>query len=313
MASQVSWRDLRRGLTLIELLVSLTIVGILASLALPAVLAARAAAQRLGCQSNLRQLGLALLSYHDFHATFPFGWNSHGTGWSAMILPQIEQINLYHTLHFEERTGGNWDSGSPNTQACAMRLELFRCPSLSQPQQLDYNGMPGRVPASYRGCASSVALTDSPNRVQGGLTLREPRQNGIFFGHSRIAFADVRDGTSSTILLGESSTDPLFLQDGQAMDYWYFGSPQIDPWNEEGLAGTEFSEFVGSTAAPLNARFRPRINGHVKEISFGSYHRGGAQFCFADGSVRWLNEAVNRLVYRALGSRAGHEVVTGRY
>ena len=83
------------GFTLIELLVVVAIIGVLIALLLPAVQMARESARRATCTNNLKQIGLALTNYAEVHRTYPFGWNNHGTGWTAMILPFIDQEPLY--------------------------------------------------------------------------------------------------------------------------------------------------------------------------------------------------------------------------
>ena len=88
------------------------------------------------------------------------------------------------------------------------------------------------------------------------------------------------------------------------MDHWAIGSAQIDG------SGTEYSEFCGSTAVRINARYSAAINGHQKEVAFGSYHPAGAIFVFGDGSVHFLSESIDEELYIAMGSRAGGEVVT---
>jgi prepilin-type N-terminal cleavage/methylation domain-containing protein/prepilin-type processing-associated H-X9-DG protein len=301
----------RRGFTLIELLVVVALIGILVALLLPAVQQAREAMRRASCQNNLKQLGVALHNYHDRVRVFPFGWDTHGTGWSAMILPELEQQSLFDTIVFSE--SANWGSTS-NQDAAGTLVPVSRCPSLVQPEHVDNDGIPRRVPVSYRGCGASDVMTDDAGTAPPGFrSFQELEHNGIFYGCSHVALRDILDGTSTTILLGESYTDVDFIQDGNAMDYWFLGSPQIDPCRCDGsAAGTEFTEFVGSTAARLNARWIASSSGYEKEMSFGSYHAGGAYFCFADGSVRFIAEGVDHSLYRALGSRHGSEVI-GRF
>ena len=305
------------GFTLVELLVVIAIIGVLVGLLLPAVQAAREAARRMSCSNNLKQMGLALHNYHDTFNVFPYGWDNRGASWSTHILRQIEQGNLYETLIFQESGPGNWayDDG-PNEIACGTLIDTYRCPSMAIAEHRTNNGIPGRVPASYRGNAGSKSSSDDTSTIviPGTLSLENLNQDGMFYACSRIKFRDLSDGTSNTLMLGESYTDPAFVKDGQAMDHWYIGSPQADPCRcNGGTGGTEFTEFVGTTIAPINARrVDPTLHGSLMELSFGSYHVSGAQFVLADGSVKFLSETMNMATYQGLSSRNGKEVL-GEY
>jgi prepilin-type N-terminal cleavage/methylation domain-containing protein len=307
-------RALPRGFTLVELLVVIAIVGILIALLLPAVQSAREAARRTTCANNLKQIGLALHNYHDTFRRFPFGWDDRGSGWTLHILPFAELGTIYDTIHFQEDGPGNWSSGSANQAACETVIPMFRCPTMPIAEHFDYNGIARRVPASYRGNAGSEASSDNASTIviPGSRSLEELRQNGMFYGCSRVRLDDVRDGTSNTILVGESYTDPEFVKDGQGMDFWYIGSPQADPYHcGSGSGGTEFSEFVGTTLAPMNAYLKhPGTHGCLMELSFGSYHSGGAQFVIGDGNVRFIVDTIDPAIYRGLGSRDGGEIVS---
>ena len=304
----------RHGFTLVELLVVIAIIGVLVGLLLPAVQAAREAARRMSCSNNLKQIGLALHTYHDTFRVFPYGWDNRGTTWSTHVLPQIEQANLYETLVFQESGPGNWayDDG-PNEAAAGTYIPTFRCPSMAIPEHVDNNGIPGRVPTSYRGNAGSEASSDDTSTIviDGSKALENIDQDGMFFACSKMKFRDILDGTSNTFLIGESYTDPTFGKDGQAMDHWTIGSPQADPCRcDGGTGGTEFSEFVGTTIAPVNARrIDPTLHGRLMELSFGSYHVGGAQFTLCDGSVRFVSDSVDMETYQAASSRDGKEVL----
>jgi prepilin-type N-terminal cleavage/methylation domain-containing protein len=292
---------LRRAFTLVELLVVIAIIGVLVALLLPAVQAARESARRASCSNNLKQHGLALHNYHDTYLTFPMGWSNRGQGWSAMILPQIEQKPLYDTLQWAE--SNNWDTNdTPNERACGTLIKVYRCPSAAIPEYVNNQGIPQRVPATYRGVASSTATSDDPSTANNGRHLELRTLEGLFFGDSRIQMSDILDGTSNTAAFGECKWE-TFSQDGNQMDFWYIGSPQIDPWPN----ATEFSEFVGSTGVPYNARSQPALSGYVKELSFSSFHPGGAMWTFGDGSVKFLSYTMNAAAYQAIGSRSGGE------
>ncbi len=302
----------RSAFTLVELLVVIAIIGVLVGLLLPAVQSAREAARRMSCSNNLKQIGLGMHNYHDTFGKFPYGWDTRGTTWSAHILPQIEQGSLYETLVFQESGLGNWgtDDG-PNETAAGTYIGTYRCPSMALPEHMENGSIPERVPASYRGSAGTKATSDDTSTaLPGTISLENLDQDGIFYACSKTKFRDILDGTSHTIMIGESYNDPGFTKDGQGMDYWYIGSPQADPCRcDGGTGGTEFSEVVGTTIAPINSRIRhPEMHGRLMELSFGSYHTGGAHFLLCDGSVQFITESVNQEVYEGLGSRDGREV-----
>jgi prepilin-type N-terminal cleavage/methylation domain-containing protein len=307
-------KSLRNAFTLVELLVVIAIIGILVGLLLPAVQAAREAARRMSCSNNMRQIGLALHNYESSVKKMPFGWNTHGTLWSAMVLPYMEQNNLYNTLIFRESGVGNWDSGSANTIACETVVSTFRCPSMPLPEHMDYNGITRRVPSSYRGNAGSDISSDdtSTRPVPNTKSLEMIDLDGIFYACSKTRFADVTDGLSNTIFIGESHTDPDFVKDGQGMDFWIIGSPQADPCAcNGGTGGTEFTEAVGSTFVQLNAQIKaPGVSGQLMELSFGSYHVGGAMMMMGDGSISFVSDTIDATVFRALGSRNMGEVAS---
>jgi prepilin-type N-terminal cleavage/methylation domain-containing protein/prepilin-type processing-associated H-X9-DG protein len=305
----------RRAFTLVELLVVIAIIGILVSLLLPAVQAAREAARRMSCSNNLKQIGLAMHNYESAIKKLPFGWNTHGTLWSAMILPYMEQTNLYSTLAFSEAI--NWDAANNNRVACETVVPAFRCPSMPLPEHMNYNGIAGRVPTSYRVVGGTIVSSDDKStRVGfGGLSAAATNSfedvilDGSFYACSSTRFGDVLDGLSNTIFVGESHTDPAFVKDGQGMDFWTIGSPQVDPCNcKGGSGGTEASEAAGSMIVQINAQLRtPGISGELMEVAFGSYHTGGAMFLMGDGSVTFLSDSTDMIVYRAAGSRNGGE------
>ena len=304
----------RRGFTLVELLVVIAIIGILIALLLPAVQAARESARRMSCSNNLKNLGLAMHNYHDTVGSFPYGFSDLEALWTAPILPYVEQRPLHDTLIFRESGVGNWNSGSANTVACETLVSTFRCPSMAAPLFLNNEGISKRVPVSYRGCAGSDVYSDDRSTIPstapaGARALEEIDLNGMFWGNSGVRMADVLDGTSNTIMIGESLTDPGFVKDGQGMDYWQFGSPQTGGWVSGGRGGTEYSEGLGSTGPKMNARRDPTQPGVIMEMSFGSFHPQGAMFVFADGSVRFIAQTVDLPTYRALGSRIGGEVL----
>jgi len=300
----------KKAFTLVELLVVIAIIGILVGLLLPAVQAAREAARRMSCSNNMRQISLGLLNYESAFKVLPSGWNTHGTFWSAAILPQIEQSNLYQTLVFTE--SANWDIvGSPNYKACQTQISTYRCPSGIYLNPVAYNGIDNRSPVSYRANGGNRVSSDdaSTRTIAGTQSFQEINLNGVMHGCSRIRLADIIDGLSRTVLIGESRTDPDFGKDGQGMDWWGIGGPQVDPCRcDGGTGGTEFTEAAGSMLMQPNvAVLKPATNGYLMEVAFGSFHQGGTMFGKADGSVTFVSDSIDITIFRATGSRNGGE------
>jgi prepilin-type processing-associated H-X9-DG protein len=140
-----------------------------------------------------------------------------------------------------------------------------------------------------------------------------PASDGIFYFNSKTAMRDIRDGLSTTVLLGESLPDQeLFGIDysgnNQKVDHWYIGSGEFAGYNSPWLS-RENSECVGSTACPLNSLFIPDSPINDKELCFGSAHPQGANLSFADGHIQFVNDEVDADVRMAIGSRRGNETV----
>jgi prepilin-type N-terminal cleavage/methylation domain-containing protein len=322
----------RRAFTLIELLVVIAIIAILIALLLPAVQQAREAARRTQCRNNMKQLGLAIHNYHDNFTVFPYAWGSVQETWSALVLPYMDQAPLYNTLVWHRTPTDDWSTITstsptwPNKVACGVQVPALRCPSLALPDSFSNSGIPNRKPASYRVVTGSLIASDdnstrpAPYNAAPYTSLefspaRDPGVNGIMVGAGSTKMRDITDGTTNTVMVGESYTDPQYSKDGQGMDYWNFFIPQIWDnntnrcWSAGNGSGTEHTEAAGSTLVRINARLNPTIHGVLMEVSFGSYHVGGAFFTMGDGSVKFLSDNIDAALYQALGSRNGGEVV----
>src|SRR5262245_22393651 len=122
----------RRAFTLVELLVVIAIIGVLVALLLPAVQAAREAARRMRCSNNLKQLSLGLHNYEDVHKTLPpAGINTNQMSWLVLVLPYIEQTNLYDRFNFN---AGAWNANNRITIVKRVKIPIINCPSLSTPR-----------------------------------------------------------------------------------------------------------------------------------------------------------------------------------
>jgi prepilin-type N-terminal cleavage/methylation domain-containing protein len=209
------WRE--KGFTLVELLVVIAIIGILVGLLLPAVQAAREAARRMQCSNNLKQIGLALHNYNDVYKKFPSGqyycrrdivcnnqratW-LQGWGWSASILPFIEQGNISNALNY----GLNMYD-PVNVPIIQTPVGIFQCPSdgTRKPVQAPSNSAtaPERI-ATSNYCGNGGSFSNSfVSHVETGSGYTPDWANGIMRRDSDHSFRDITDGTSNTILVGE--------------------------------------------------------------------------------------------------------------
>jgi len=299
-------KRLLSGFTLIELLVVVGIIGILVAMLLPAVQSARAAARRAQCNSQLHQIGLALHSYHDSMNVLPPGWitwnfgfnvngpdEEPGWAWGAFLLPYIEQRNVLPSsmdLTVPIRSMASRparttqmpvykcpsDPGPPTLVLEAVRVFTFPIQALSSkfhPPPIHCQVDLAR--ANYLGVYGSSEIGPYPNLG-----------NGVFFQNSDTRFADVLDGLSNTLFVGERSTTLL-------------------PATWTGVVfSAEFAEarVVGSAARPPSSK-------QPNAADFQSWHTGGALFLIGDGSVQWTSQTIDRTVFAARATRAGGESI----
>lgn len=308
-------RDHRAGFTLIELLVVIAIIGILMALLFPAVQMVRESARRVQCANNVKQQMLGMLHYEGAEKQLPPGYtNPEMTMWSAFILPHIEETNLYYTIDIEQKWSAATGGPPGNVAAVGHYIELFQCPSASiEKLQHDSHIGTDRVPCCYLACASGLNNRESGELPWCGMNkyLDHPASDGIFYMNSETRLTDIKDGTSHTMLLGESLPDQEFLQNDysdnvQKVDHWYIGSVELGTY-EESMGSAECSECLGSTACPINALFDEDTSANDKELSYASSHPQGINIALADGSVHFINSNINRDIWSAIGSRDGGE------
>ncbi|QDV59377.1 DUF1559 domain-containing protein [Rosistilla oblonga] len=300
----------RAAFTLVELLVVIAIIGILVGLLLPAVQSAREAARRMQCGNNLKQLGLAMHNYHDVYNSLPYGANAGwGHDWTAFILPQIEQTPLYDTIPTPFNDSGAWTGTDARSLAlialAQTAVPAFHCPSQIGPanEAKDVNGLANRAINNYLACAGGNAETD--NNGAGGMD----SSNGMFMASLFTSsnpipprkFRDVIDGLSNTVMIGESQYMLDSDKGCNICDRFLFYHMNYDSGS-----GSDFSESLGSTFYRINSK---EVNNTERELSYSSYHPGGAQVALGDGSTRFVSETVDLATWQALGSRDGGETI----
>jgi prepilin-type N-terminal cleavage/methylation domain-containing protein/prepilin-type processing-associated H-X9-DG protein len=295
------------GFTLIELLVVIAIIAVLIALLLPAVQAAREAARRIQCVNNLKQMGIALHSYHSANDTFPIGYvswmnanmelTSPGWGWGTLLLPQMEQSALYNAANISLAIEHPASATIRTTQ-----LNVYICQSdqyngIFMAKQDDGTPIVNMATNSYAACfGAGLEIADVPN--QG---------NGMFVRNLSRGLRDVTDGSSNTIALGErgntlTQTPWAGAPTGPTDAGAYFLSPNA-PSNNPGPTH-------GAEAVLAHAADEGLNNPDTAPDDFWSPHAGGVNFLFCDGSVKNLKKGLPLPIYRALCTRNFGEVIS---
>ncbi|MCD4727416.1 MAG: DUF1559 domain-containing protein [Pirellulales bacterium] len=330
--------------TLVELLVVITIIGILIALLLPAVQSAREAARRMQCMNNLKQIGLALHNYVAANGVFPpsfciqpgttltgnnGSWSVHGR-----ILPYLEQGNVYDLVRLDVAWDAQLSTGVPT-----MRMPMYLCPSEVNDRVRVKYGVPYTYPQNY-GFNFGTWLVWDPAAGQGG--------DGLFHVNGQLTMAAISDGTSHTLAAAEVKAFTSYFRNTADPGPKVPSSPvalaalaggagfKLGPDINDNTGHTEWADGrvhhsgVTTVFTPNTLVAYVHTDGHEYDVDFNSlqegksitqrtfaavtarsYHPGVVNALLADGSTRTISDSVALPVWRALGTRAGDEVISG--
>jgi prepilin-type N-terminal cleavage/methylation domain-containing protein len=299
-----------RGFTVLELMVTFAIIGLLLAILLPAIGVARQAARRTQCQNNLKQIGLALLNYHEHCNIYPPGYIARGvavddpwdveTGsgfaWGTMLLPFVDQAALESMIDYRLDA-----TDSINLPQQSTRIHYFFCPASPMPSHVTLSSGLGAymlAPSNYVGVYGYGDLTSRPGKPDG---------RGAFFRNSSTTTWSIKDGLSNTILVSERSAlhdfEPLPAPVA-AESIWSAAIPGADrpagaadhPLMTIGPASLVLGT-IGMNA-PGFEFLRPNHTNFIGAFSSG--HDGGLHLLRADGSVKFTSDSIDEQTLRRL-------------
>ncbi len=301
----------RSGFTLIELLVVIAIIGVLVALIMPAVQSAREAASRTQCINNLKQLGLATQEYHDSFSSFPGGWYcdsvvdqncgmtqplSYMFNGMAGLFLKLELGNIYNELNINLTT-----NDPANSTGVRRTMNVFVCPSNRKATTTTSNNTSNPVsklgPSDYRGSMAAgyvsgitptynPGTTDPTNTTDNATPVAAPVlgifDNGLTYWNSSVSLADVTDGSSNTILMGET------------------------------LSGTwaEANSCCVRTTVDRTVNKPIQTKGANYYTYWMSKHPNAVNFLKCDGSVSTVTNQINKAVLIKMVTRAGGEAIS---
>ncbi|WP_422929717.1 DUF1559 domain-containing protein [Singulisphaera sp. PoT] len=333
----------RRGFTLIELLVVIAIIAVLIALLLPAVQSAREAARRMQCTNNLKQVMLATMNYESSQGSLPNGkcvWPNpldptipeEHMGWGAfaIIQPFLEGSPVYNSINFTIGLLGGPGQGyaywPQNMTSYSTSLSFLLCPSDGYPE-----GVLSSSTTPFK--AGSYMMISGAGETVDGIPGNGTKATGVLFTNSFIRLSAITDGSSNTVVFSESLRGP-----GSPGNYEVAAGTSIDVkrfLNNAGMgsgsggdcnapiaqsaikmgawfAGNYEDGNMGNTALPPNTRTMDCTfhSSAAPWKSARSNHPGGVNAAFVDGHIAFIKDSVNAPTWRALGTRAGGEVVS---
>ncbi len=303
-------RKHRSGFTLVELLVVIAIIGVLVALLLPAIQAARESARRSTCTNNLKQFGLAVHNFHDTYGVIPAGalqprpsgsptpagqWRySRFSGW-VLLMPYLELDTLHDTfnIHADYGHSDNHPQDPVGLYFCPSRRPPERQPDGNQQARGDYAFCGGGQMRD--GSRSHVHADLIDNHSNGMFVMPRLGPNGqIWTRAGQLTFAQVTDGLSNTLAIGERRVEEYRDESGNLID-------GVTQSRADGPVFRWGWHSARNTTSPMNGPIVGSWGNH--DANFASAHPGGSQFLFGDGSVRFVTEDINWEVYNILAAR----------
>jgi len=340
---KISFGVSKTGFTLVELLVVIAIIGVLVALLLPAVQAAREAARRANCISNMKQYGLALHNHYSAHNEFPSGSRqkdadgndlveggglpTHLAGnesWIVQLLQYMEESAIYDQIDFSNvpfpaNHDGAGGSLGTNFEIGRNPLSVSRCPSNNNNDRFDLE----IAPTNYVVCNGTRGIARAWAENEDHLNVNGP-PDGLFLYISKRGIREITDGTSNTLAVSECLVGEPWVQrtggnDGRAkailvgavppINENKAGSPRGASWFlARSMQNWSFTTLIPPND-PLSKNHEPEINTFKGFFAARSAHPGIVNAGMADGSVRTVSDDIDLLVWQAMSTIDGGEVV----